>query len=86
MTLSNTLLNNSPLTNNTNPGNIHTTLTSNGYNLSTDDGAGLLTAAGDQINTDPKLDPGGLKNNGGATATIALLNGSPALDRGKASA
>ena len=29
---------------------------------------------------DPLLDPGGLKNNGGPTQTIALLPGSPAID------
>lgn len=31
-------------------------------------------------NTDPKLDPNGLQNNGGPTQTIALQPGSPALD------
>jgi hypothetical protein len=31
-------------------------------------------------NTDPKLDPGGLQNNGGPTQTIALLSTSPAID------
>ena len=31
---------------------------------------------------DPKLDPNGLKNNGGPTQTIALLVGSPAIDKG----
>jgi CSLREA domain-containing protein len=31
---------------------------------------------------DPKLDPAGLKNNGGPTQTIALLPGSPAIDKG----
>ena len=31
---------------------------------------------------DPKLDPSGLKPNGGPTQTIALLCGSPAIDRG----
>jgi CSLREA domain-containing protein len=31
---------------------------------------------------DPKLDPSGLQNNGGPTLTIALLAGSPAIDRG----
>lgn len=33
----------------------------------------------DQQNTDPKLDPIGLQNNGGSTQTIALQSGSPAI-------
>ena len=56
------------------------TVTSHGYNLSNDDGSGLLTAPGDQINTDPLL--GQLQNNGGPTFTHALLLGSPAIDTG----
>lgn len=31
---------------------------------------------------DPKLDPNGLQNNGGPTKTVALLFGSPAIDKG----
>jgi hypothetical protein len=58
-------------------------VTSLGYNLSTDDGAGLLIATGDQITTDPMLDPVGLRNNGGPTDTVAILAGSPAIDKGK---
>ena len=58
-----------------------TSITSEGYNLSSDDGGGFLTAGGDQINTDPKLGP--LQENGGPTLTMALLPGSPALDQGK---
>jgi len=54
--------------------------TSLGYNLSSDDGAGILIAAGDQINTDPMLGP--LQDNGGPTFTHALLPGSPAIDAG----
>lgn len=49
-----------------------------GYNISTDDGDGMLIAPGDQINTDPKLGP--LAQNGGLTKTHALLAGSPAID------
>jgi hypothetical protein len=56
------------------------TITSHGYNLSSDDGGGYLTALGDQIDTDPLLGP--LQNNGGPTATIALLPNSPAIDTG----
>jgi hypothetical protein len=60
------------------------TVTSRGYNLSSDNGGGFLTGTGDQINTDPKLGP--LQNNGGPTYTHALLAGSPAIDRGKTNA
>jgi len=56
------------------------TVTSHGYNLSSDNGGALLTATGDQINTDPLLGP--LQDNGGPTFTHALLNGSPAIDAG----
>ncbi len=56
------------------------TVTSLGYNLSSDDGGGVLTGPGDQINTNPLLDP--LQNNGGPTFTHALLPGSPAIDAG----
>jgi hypothetical protein len=73
------------------------TITSLGYNLSSDaaggNGAtgpgGFLNGTGDQRNTDPLLekDPNDLtkallKDNGGATFTIALLPGSPAIDAG----
>ena len=58
------------------------TVTSAGYNLSSDGGGGFLTATGDQINTDPKLATAGLKDNGGATLTIALRAGSPAINMG----
>jgi hypothetical protein len=57
------------------------TITSLGYNLSSDNGGGFLTATADQISTDPKLGP--LQNNGGPTFTHALLPGSPAIDKGK---
>jgi len=55
-------------------------VTSLGYNLSSDDGGGLLTGPGDQTNTDPLLGP--LQNNGGPTFTHELLSGSPAIDTG----
>jgi hypothetical protein len=57
------------------------TVISLGYNLSSDDGGGLLTAIGDQINTDPMLGP--LQDDGGPTFTHAPLTGSPAIDAGK---
>jgi predicted outer membrane repeat protein len=56
------------------------TVTSLGYNLSSDDGGGYLTGPGDQINTDPLLGP--LQDNGGPTLTHALLPGSLAIDAG----
>jgi hypothetical protein len=56
------------------------TITSDGYNLSSDDGGGYLTGPGDQINTDPLLGP--LQDNGGSTLTHAVLPGSPAVDAG----
>jgi CSLREA domain-containing protein len=51
------------------------------------DGSSGFTATTDQTGTiasplDPKLDPDGLGRNGGSTRTIALLPGSPALDKG----
>jgi hypothetical protein len=60
--------------------NIDGTITSQGYNLSSDDGGGNLTGPGDQINTDPMIGP--LRNNGGRTLTHALLPGSPAINAG----
>jgi hypothetical protein len=56
------------------------TITSRGYNLSSDNAAGFLTGAGDQINTNPILGP--LQDNGGPTFTHDLLAGSPALNAG----
>jgi hypothetical protein len=56
------------------------TVTSHGYNISSDDGGGLLTGPGDQINTDPLLGP--LQDNGGPTLTHLPLPGSPAIDAG----
>ena len=56
------------------------TVTSDGYNLSSDNGGGYLTSTADQINTNPLLGP--LQNNGGPTFTHALLWGSPAIDQG----
>lgn len=56
------------------------TVTSLGYNLSSDDAGGLLTGPGDQLFISPLLGP--LQNNGGPTFTHALLPGSPAIDKG----
>jgi hypothetical protein len=51
-----------------------------GYNLSSDNGGAFLTATGDQINTNPLLGP--LQDNGGPTFTHAPLQGSLAIDAG----
>jgi hypothetical protein len=56
------------------------TITSHGYNLSSDNGGGYLTGPGDQINTNPQLGP--LQDNGGPTRTHRLFPGSPAIDTG----
>jgi hypothetical protein len=56
------------------------TITSRGYNLSSDNGGGFLTGPGDQINTNPMLGP--LQDNGGPTFTHEPLTGSPALNAG----
>jgi hypothetical protein len=66
--------------NNNSGANITGTMTSLGYNLSSDDGGGNLTGPGDQINTDPMIGP--LQDNGGPTLTHALLPGSPAINAG----
>jgi predicted outer membrane repeat protein len=60
--------------------NVQGTVSSLGYNLSSDNGSGYLTGPGDQINTDPML--GALQDNGGPTFTHALLPSSPAIDAG----
>jgi hypothetical protein len=51
-----------------------------GYNLSSDNGDGHLTATGDRINSDPMLGP--LQNNGGPTFTHLPASNSPAIDAG----
>jgi len=56
------------------------TVTSHGYNLSSDDGGGYLNGPGDQIDTDPLLGP--LQDNGGPTFTHALSPRSPAINAG----
>jgi predicted outer membrane repeat protein len=54
------------------------TVTSLGYNLSSDNAGGYLAATGDGINTDPRLGP--LQNNGGATFTHLPASDSPVID------
>lgn len=55
-------------------------ISSLGFNLSSDDGGGFLTALGDRTNTEPMLGP--LLDNGGPTPTMMPLPGSPAIDQG----
>ncbi|HVM48010.1 MAG TPA: choice-of-anchor Q domain-containing protein [Candidatus Acidoferrum sp.] len=57
------------------------TIISLGYNISSDNGGGFLTNPTDRTLTDPLLGP--LQNNGGPAPTMALLSGSPAIDKGK---
>jgi hypothetical protein len=75
-------LQNSVVANSTEGGNCSGTMTSNGYNLSSD-GTCNFNGPGDLNNTDPKL--GQLGNYGGPTLTIPLLSGSPAIDAGNPS-
>ena len=63
-------------------GNCSQTLSSRGYNLSSDNTCNL-NGPGDLNNTDPML--GTLGYNGGPTQTIPLLSGSPAIDAGNPS-
>jgi hypothetical protein len=51
-----------------------------GYNLDDGGSCDFSTANNSLPNTDPLLDPAGLKGNGGPTQTIAVLAGSPAVD------
>jgi len=73
-TLQNSIVANSP-----SGGNCSGTMTSNGYNLSSDNTCNFNNI-GDLNNTDPVL--GRLGNYGGRTQTIPLLSGSPAIDAG----
>ena len=71
-----------------NPPDVSGSFGSYGFNLiGKVDGSTGFTEPTDQTGTvasplDPKLDPNGLQNNGGPTQTIALLWGSPAIDKG----
>ncbi len=60
-------------------GNCSGAIGDQGYNLSSDSSCGF-TANTDLQNANPRLDPNGLQNNGGPTQTIALQQGSPAID------
>lgn len=73
--LTNTLIANSSLGQNC-VWNSPSRLIDGGHNLDSDGSCGVGPA------TDPKLDPAGLKDNGGPTQTIALQTDSPAIDAG----
>jgi predicted outer membrane repeat protein len=79
---SSVLIQNSIVANSGNGGNCSGTITTDGYNLSSDATCNFNNT-GDLNNTDPKLGP--LQNNGGPTQTEALLLGSPAIDAGNPS-
>jgi predicted outer membrane repeat protein len=79
---SSVLIQNSIVANSANGGNCAGTITSDGYNLSSDATCNFNNT-GDLNNTDPKLGP--LQNNGGPTQTEALQLGSPAIDAGNPS-
>jgi len=92
LAMGSTILDNGPSANIALIVNSETTFTSKNYNLSSDAAGGdntsapggpYFSAGGDIRNTDPQLSPVGLANNGGLTQTIALLEGSPAIDKGK---
>ena len=76
---SSVLIQNSIVANSGNGGNCAGTITSDGYNLSSDNTCNF-SSQGDLNGTNPKLGP--LQKNGGPTQTMALLRGSPALDGG----
>jgi predicted outer membrane repeat protein len=76
-TLQNSIVANSP-----SGGNCGGSITSNGYNMSSDSSCNF-SKSGDRNNTDPMLGP--LQNNGGPTQTMALLPGSLAIDAGNPS-
>jgi hypothetical protein len=63
--------------------NVSGTLIDAGHNLASDSSA-QFTAPGSLNHTDPRLGP--LANHGGATPTMALLPGSPAIDAGDTAA
>jgi hypothetical protein len=79
---STTVLQNTIVANSLSGGNCYGTITSNGYNLSSDSSCNF-NGPGDLNNTDPLL--GTLGNYGGPTQTIPLLSGSPAIDAGNTS-
>jgi hypothetical protein len=79
-TLKNTILANSGQSGNCSSGGT-SEFVSDGHNLSDDSSCStLLTDPSDLNNTPAGLYPGGFRDNGGPTLTIALVNGSAAVD------
>jgi predicted outer membrane repeat protein len=76
---SSVFIQNSIVANSANGGNCAGTITSDGYNLSSDSTCNF-SGRGDLNGENPRL--GALRNNGGPTQTMALQIGSPALDAG----
>jgi predicted outer membrane repeat protein len=76
---SSVFMQNSIVANLGNGGNCSGTITSDGYNLSSDNTCNF-SGPGDLNGKNPKL--AALRSNGGPTQTMALPNGSPALDAG----
>jgi predicted outer membrane repeat protein len=85
-------LRNTMVANSTQGRNCSGTITDGGHNLDDGTSCGFSAANGSLSNTDPKLDPAGLENNGGPTQTVALCTAvgvpagctavSPAIDAG----
>ncbi len=73
---------NSIIANNTSQNCSGGTKVDGGNNIENGTSCGFSAANNSQPNTDPLLDSDGLKDNGGPTQTIALQNGSPAIDAG----
>jgi hypothetical protein len=75
-TLFNTLVSSDPTTTTVGSANCFGAISNGSNNLSSDDSCNL----GESDVADPRLDPSGLRDNGGETFTYALLPNSPAID------
>ncbi len=65
------------------PSDVFGAFASTGYNfVKVTSGSTGFSQPTDIVGVDPKLDPAALEQNGGPTRTIALLPGSPVIDRG----
>jgi len=82
LTIGNTILDAGPSGLGANLVNVNNsgTITSRGFNLSSDNASAYLNATGDQNSTNPML--GLIDDNGGPNLTCELLPGSPAIDAG----
>lgn len=86
------VLRNTVVANDHNGDNCAFAITDGGHNLDSGSSCGFNTENGSLSNTDPRLDPAGLKDNGGPTQTVALCtaldqptsctSASPAIDAG----